>query len=86
MRKLEIKIPTIEQGSYTIKIGADFLSSLWEQIEGDFHESNKFIVTDENLVSAGHLQKLSGQRDIPVFVIAPAGETSKTFNTIVSIV
>lgn len=86
MRKLEIKIPAIEQGIYTIKIGADFLDSLWEQIEDDFSRPNKFIVTDENLVSAGHLQKLLGKRDIPSFVIAPAGETSKTFNTVISIV
>jgi 3-dehydroquinate synthase len=86
MTELEIKIPAVEHGSYTIQIGADFLDSLWEQIEGDFHQPNKFIVTDENLVSAGHLQKLSGQRDIPAFVISPAGETSKTFNTVVSIV
>ena len=86
MRKLEIKIPATEQGSYTIKIGADFLNSLWEQIEGDFSRPNKFIVTDENLVSAGHLQKLLGKRDIPAFVIAPAGEASKTFDTVISIV
>ncbi|MFA5251028.1 MAG: 3-dehydroquinate synthase [Phycisphaerae bacterium] len=86
MKKLEIKIPAVEQGSYTIKIGAGFLDSLWEQIESDFSRPNKFIVTDENLVSAGHLQKLLGKRDIPVFVIAPAGEASKTFNTVISIV
>ncbi|MFZ0034880.1 MAG: 3-dehydroquinate synthase [Sedimentisphaerales bacterium] len=86
MTELEIKIPTTEKRSYTIRIGADFLGSLWKRIEDDFNQPNKFIVTDENLVSAGYLQKLSGKRDIPAFVIAPAGETSKTFNTVVSIV
>lgn len=86
MTELEIKIPTIEKRSYTIKIGVDFLDSLWKQVEDDFNQPNRFIVTDENLVSAGHLQKLTGKKDVPTFVIAPAGETSKTFNTVVSIV
>lgn len=86
MTELEIKIPAAEQGSYPIKIDSDFLNSLWEQIEGDFSRQNKFIVTDENLVSAGHLQKLIGKRNIPTFVIAPAGETSKNFDTVLSII
>jgi 3-dehydroquinate synthase len=86
MRKLEIKIPAAEKRSYAIKIGTNFLDSLWGQIESDFNQPNKFIVTDENLVSAGHLQKLSGKKDIPKFIIAPAGESSKTFDTVISIV
>ncbi len=86
MTELKIKIPTTLERSYTIKIGADLLNSLWKQIEDDFNWPNKFIITDENLVSAGHLRKLSGERDIPTFVIAPAGETSKTFNTVIAIV
>ena len=85
MTDIEIKIPATKQGSYPIRIGADFLASLWEQIEGDFSRPNKFIVTDENLVSAGHLQRLVGNIDINTFVITPAGETSKNFNTVVSI-
>lgn len=86
MKKLEIKVPAAEQRNYAIKIGTDFLDSMCEQIEGDFSQLNKFIIADENLVSAGHLQKLSGKRDIPKFIITPAGEASKTFDTVVSIV
>jgi 3-dehydroquinate synthase len=86
MNELKIKIPAAKERSYTIKIGADFLDSLWGQIESDFTRLNKFIITDENLVSAGLMRKLSGKRDVPAYVIAPAGETSKTFNTVISIV
>jgi 3-dehydroquinate synthase len=45
-----------------------------------------FVVTDENLVSAGHLQKLLGDRSVPTFVISPAGETSKNIDTAISII
>jgi len=40
----------------------------------------------ENLVSAGHLQKLLGQNNVPTFIISPAGETSKNIDTTVSII
>ena len=86
MLEIEVKIPSVEPGSYKIKIGTGILSSLWPLIEADFESENKFVVTDENLVSAGHLQKLLGQRDIPVFVISPPGEASKNINTLVSII
>ena len=86
MTELEIKIPAANQGSYKIKIGTGLLPSLWQQIEADFNQPNKFIVTDENLLSAGHLQKLLGKKDVPSFVISPAGETSKNINTVISII
>jgi 3-dehydroquinate synthase len=59
---------------------------LWPQIEADFSGYNKYVITDENLVSAGHLEKLLDQRDVPTFVISPAGETSKNIDTVVSII
>jgi 3-dehydroquinate synthase len=59
---------------------------LWAQIQADFEQSNKFVVTDENVVSAGHLQTLLGQRNVPAFVISPPGETSKNIDTVVSII
>ncbi len=86
MLELEVTIPAVESGSYKIKISSGYLDSLWPQIQADFNRSNKFVVTDENVVSAGHLQKLLGQRDIPTFVISPAGETSKNINTAASII
>lgn len=86
MLEHEIKVPASPAASYKIKIGTEILGELWPQIEADFSRYNKFVVTDENLVSAGHLEKLLGQRDVPVFVISPAGETSKNIDTVVSII
>jgi len=86
MLEQKIKIPASPGGGYSIRIGTEIFGSLWPQIEADFDRYSKFVVTDENLVSAGHLQKLLGQRDIPTFVISPAGETSKNIDTAVSII
>ena len=86
MTELEIAIPARQARSYRIKIGTGLLGSLWPQIEADFSRYKKFVVTDENLASAGHLQKLLGQRDVPTFVISPAGEASKNINMVVSII
>jgi 3-dehydroquinate synthase len=82
----EIKIPASPAASYRIKIGTGILGSLWSQIEADFAGYNKFVVTDENLVSAGHLQTLLGQENVPAFIISPAGEASKNIDTAVSII
>jgi 3-dehydroquinate synthase len=82
----EIKIPSSPAASYRIKIGTEILGSLWPRIEADFAGYNKFVVTDENLVSAGHLRKLLGQNNVPAFIISPAGETSKNIDTVVSII
>jgi 3-dehydroquinate synthase len=86
MNEIEVKIPVAEAGSYRISIGNHILDSLWDRIEADFSQSNKFVVTDENLVSAGHLEALLGQRNVPSFAITPAGETSKNIDTVVSII
>ncbi len=86
MLEHEVKIPATPETSYRIKIGTEILDSLWPRIETDFEKLNKFIVTDNNLVSAGHLEKLVGQRNIPSFVITPAGETSKNIDTVISII
>ncbi len=84
--ELDIKIPASPAGGYPIRIGTDILGSLWTHIEADFGKYAKFVVTDENLVSAGHLQKLLGQRDVPTFTISPAGEASKTIDTAIAII
>ena len=91
MLEHEVKIPAKPEASplgasYPIKICTDILGSLWPQIETDFEKLNKFIVTDENLVSAGHLEKLVGQRNIPTSIIKPAGETSKNINPVIAII
>ncbi len=86
MNELEVKIPATEAGCYRICIGNKILGSLWDRIEADFSQLSKFIITDDNLVSAGHLEALLGQRSVPSFVITPAGETSKNIDTVVSII
>jgi len=86
MLELDIKIPASVQGGYPIRIGTEILGSLWSQIRADFSKHNKFVVTDENVVAAGLLQKLTGGREVPAFIISPAGETSKNIQTVVSII
>jgi len=86
MLEHEIKIPASPAASYSIKIAAGILDSLWPRIEADFAGYNKFVVTDENLVTAGHFLKLLGQHDVPSFIISPAGEASKNIDTAISII
>jgi 3-dehydroquinate synthase len=86
MLELDIKIPASPAGGYPIRIGTDILGSLWDRIDADFAKHTKFVVTDENLVSAGHLQTLLGGRDVSTFTISPPGEVSKTIDTAVSII
>lgn len=91
MLELEIKIPVSPEksplgASYPIRICTDILGSLWPEIESGFEKLNKFVITDENLVAAGHLEKLIGQRSIPAFIIKPAGESSKNIQTVISII
>jgi len=86
MNEIIVTIPAVESARYRIEIGTDTLGSLYERIGVDFSRYNKFIVTDKNLVLAGHLQTFLGQRKIPVFIIEPAGEISKNIDTVVSII
>jgi 3-dehydroquinate synthase len=86
MLEHKVRIPASPESSYTISIGTEILSSLWPKIETDFGPRCVFVVTDENLASAGHLNALLGGRDIPAFVIAPAGETSKTIDTVTAVI
>jgi 3-dehydroquinate synthase len=86
MVELEIKVPFVPEAGYKIEIGTDLLDSVWSEIDSDFAGLSKFVVTDENLVSAGHLKKLTGNRDVPLYIIKPAGETSKNINTVISII
>ena len=85
MSELTVKIPAVPAGSYKITIGSSLLGKLWSKICSDFSKRNKFLITDENLVKAGHLQTLLGKNDVPKFVIKPAGETSKNIATVIAI-
>jgi 3-dehydroquinate synthase len=86
MIKREIKIPGTEDRSYKVEIGTGILGGLWQKIEANFEKYSKFIVTDENLVSNGYLNKLLNGRSAPAFEISPAGETSKNIGTVISII
>jgi len=86
MPDIEIKVPAGEPSGYPVSIGAGILGSLWPRIEADFTRYAKFVVTDENLVAAGHLERLLGGRQVPSFVISPPGEGSKTIGTVISII
>jgi 3-dehydroquinate synthase len=85
MNEITVKIPPVPAGSYKIKIGSGFLAKFWDEIHSDFSGRNKFLITDENLVTAGHLQTLLGKQDVAKFVIKPAGETSKSISTVIAI-
>lgn len=86
MFDLQVKIPGTDASSYKIEIGTDTFASLWPKIDHDFPKPAKFLVTDQNLVAAGHYKTLLAERDTPTFIINPPGETSKNINTVVSII
>lgn len=86
MPQLKVKIPSTKPGSYTIQIGAGLLDSIWQQIESEFAQCGKFIITDEMVADAGHLKTLLGSKNVESFVITPAGEVSKHIETVVSII
>jgi 3-dehydroquinate synthase len=93
MLKLTVKVPAVKPGEYTITIGTDILDKVWAKIETQFGQQGKFVITDANVEKAGHLNKLlSGRpfdgaqgRDVPNYVIPPAGETSKNMRTVEAI-
>lgn len=86
MLEQNVKIPASEAASYKVAIGSNLLSSLWRRIEIDFPHRSKFVVTDGNLVSAGHLKTFLDGEEPPTFVITPPGEASKNIQTVVSII
>jgi len=86
MQELTIKIPGTTEKHYPIVIGSGLLPSLWSRLDTEFGQYARFVVTDANLVAAGHLDTLLAGRDVPHFVIDPAGEPSKTVETAVAIV
>lgn len=86
MQEIEVRVPGTAERRYRIVVGSGILPSVWPQIKAAFDKQNKFVVTDENVVAAGHLASLIGKRRIPHFVIQPAGEVSKKIDTAIAIV
>ncbi len=86
MHELEVKVPAPRPGSYKVVIGTGLLPGLWPQIKAAFGPRRPFVITDANVVAAGHLDTLLGGRPAPCFVIDPPGEVSKNITTAVAIV
>ncbi len=86
MKELDITVPAMEQGGYRITIGTQLLGGLLDRIQSDFAAYKAFVVTDQNLAQAGHLDTLRGTRDLPSFIIDPPGEISKTIQTTIAII
>ena len=86
MNWINVTIPATESKNYPIYIGTGTLCAVWAKLEEQFATSGKFVVTDSNVVKAGLLETLLAGNDASVFVIDPAGETSKIIDTVVSIV
>lgn len=85
MSELTVKVPVAKAGEYKIEIGTDILGSVRAKVDAQFGGAGKFVVTDVNVAEAGHLDKLLKSRDVPSYVIKPAGEPSKNAGTLVSI-
>ncbi|MDH4202496.1 MAG: 3-dehydroquinate synthase [Phycisphaerae bacterium] len=85
-QRLDVVIPGVEASSYPITIGHGTLSGVWGEILQTWPKHNPFVVTDSELVKAGHLQTLVGAEKVPTFTIDPAGEVSKHIQTVVAIV
>lgn len=86
VQKLDVKVPAVEQSGYTISIGRGILGDVWDAIQSQWPKQRPFIVTDAELVKAGHLKTLTGGKTVPTYVIEPAGEVSKHIQTVVEIV
>jgi len=86
VQDIEINVPQIAARRYRIAIGSGILPSVWPQIKAAHEGFNRFVVTDECVAAAGHLDALLGGRPAPCYTIHPAGEVSKTIDTAVAIV
>jgi 3-dehydroquinate synthase len=84
--ELDITVPSPGQRCYRIAIGAGLLTSLWSQLEATFERRTLFVITDEKVAAAGHLDTLLAGNETPSFVISPAGEISKNIDTAVAII
>jgi len=86
MTKIQVTIPAVPEGSYTIKIGSGTIDKIWTELESLFPKKAKFIVTDSKLVEAGHYAGLVGKKKFKHFIIDPPGEISKNIKTVTEII
>ncbi len=86
MTTIQVKIPAVPEGSYPIEIGSGIIGNLWSELETKLPKKAKFVVTDSNLVKAGHFAALIGKNKVEHFVIDPPGEVSKNIKTVTDII
>jgi len=86
MQKIEVKIPSCPKSSYTIAIGAEFLSTVLSKIKKLLPGKELFLITDSNIAKTKHLKTLLGKQNMPRFIITPAGEKSKNISTVTKII
>lgn len=88
MKSLEVNIPSVAAGSYTITIGAGLLPTVLSEVQKLFPSHRPFVITDANLAAAGHFESLVSNFNAQIshFVISPAGEASKNMATLTDIV
>jgi len=86
MQHMQVKVPGGPAQSYPVVIGSGLLPTLWPQIKATFADRHRFLITDEHVVAAGHMDALLAGRQAPHFVITPAGEASKNIDTAVAII
>jgi len=86
MQELYIRVPGTAETRYRVAIGSGLLASVGPAVTAALARHRQFIVTDEKVAAAGLLESLRQGRDVPAYVIRPAGEVSKTIGTAVAIV
>jgi 3-dehydroquinate synthase len=86
MKQIDVKIPAIPQDSYPIYIENGSLGDVVKQVEINFPNKARFVITDSKLVEANHLKTLDPDGEIPFFVIDPPGEASKNIEMVVQMV
>ncbi len=86
VQKLEVRVPAAVESTYTIAIGNGFLTQVWDEVRQQWPKHNPFVVTDAELVAAGHVETLLAGETVPSYVIEPAGEESKHIQTVVGII
>jgi 3-dehydroquinate synthase len=83
---LTIQVPSSPATSYPVAIGRQMVPTLLAKLREQFPKRRPFVISDANLQKSGWLDKLIGKDTVGRFVIDPAGEDSKTFDTVGAIV
>lgn len=86
MREVRVSLVRGDDLSYSALIGQGILGDVLADAERLHPRRRVFLVTDANVVAAGHAAKLMGGRSVPQYVIAPPGEVSKNIATVTHIV